>query len=83
MALYYSNKTIIIIKKGNIKHNGHFCCLICFHLLRTEKRLKSHKKVCINKNICSGRVPSEENMLLMFTQYKEISLGTIYDLCRS
>ena len=32
------------------KYNGDFCCLNC-HSFRTENKLKSHEKVCKNKDV--------------------------------
>ena len=42
------------------KHKGDFYCLNCLHSLRTENKLKSHEKVCKNKNFCGIAMPSEK-----------------------
>ena len=35
-----------------IAFKGDFCCLNCLHSFRTENKLKSHEKVCKNKDFC-------------------------------
>ena len=34
------------------KHKGDFYCVNGLHSFRTENRLKSHEKVCKNKDFC-------------------------------
>ena len=41
--------------------------------MEQKNRLKSHEKVCIKKDFFSVGMPSEEIMLLKFTQYQESS----------
>ena len=41
----------------------------CLHSLRTENKLKSHEKVCKNKNFCGIAMPSEKDRILEFNQY--------------
>ena len=69
MALSCSKKTIHIIKRNNIKHDGDFYCLNCLHSFRTENKLKSHEKVCKNKDFCGIVMPSEKDNILEFNQY--------------
>ena len=46
------------------KHHGDFYCLNYLHSFRTEKKLKSHEKVCKNKEFCGILMPSEKDNLL-------------------
>ena len=39
------------------------------HSFRTENKLKSHKKVCKNKDFCGIVMPSEKDKVLEFNQY--------------
>ena len=41
----------------------------CLHSFRTENKLKSHEKVCKNKDFCGIVMPSENNSILQFNQY--------------
>ena len=40
------------------KDKGNFYCLNCLHSFRTENELKSHEKVCKNKDYCGIVMPS-------------------------
>ena len=51
------------------KYHGGFCYLNCLHFFRTENKLKSHKKVCINKDFCGTVMPSEKDKILAFKHY--------------
>ena len=51
------------------KHKGDFLCLNCLHSFRTENKLKSHEKVCKNKDFCRILMPSEKEKILEFNQY--------------
>ena len=42
------------------KHNGDFYCFNSHHSFRTENKLKSHIKVCKNKDVCGVAMPSED-----------------------
>ena len=48
------------------KHLGHFYCLSCLRSFRTENKLKSHEKVCKNKDYCRIAMPSEKDKILEF-----------------
>ena len=50
------------------KHHGDFYCINCLHLLATENKCKSHKKVCENKDFCDFVMPSEDTKILEFNQ---------------
>ena len=41
------------------KHEGDFDCLNCLHSFRTENKLKSHEKLCKNKDFCVIVMPSK------------------------
>ena len=41
----------------------------CLHFFRTENKLKSHEKVCKNKDFCGIVMPSEKDNILEFNQY--------------
>ena len=43
------------------KHKGNFYCLNCLHSFRTENKLKSHEKVCKNKDFCGIVLPTEKD----------------------
>ena len=51
------------------KHHGDFYCLNCLHSSRAESKLKSHVKICKNKDFCGIVMPSEKNNILEFNQY--------------
>ena len=46
-----------------------FNCLNCFHSFRTENKLKSHEKVCKNKDFSGIVMPSQKVNILQFNQY--------------
>ena len=39
------------------------------HSFRTENKLKSHEKICKNKDFCGIVMPLEKNNILEFNQY--------------
>ena len=51
------------------KHKGDFYCLNCLHSFRTENKLRSHEKVCENKDFCGIAMPSKNDNILEFNQY--------------
>ena len=65
MTLSCSQKTICII------NHGDFYCLNCFHSFATEKKLKSLKTACENKDFCNVNLPSEDSKILGFNQYQK------------
>ena len=48
-----------------------FSRLNCLHSFTTRKKLKSHKKVCENKDFGSVVMPSKDTKILEFNQYQE------------
>ena len=71
MTLFYSKKTISIIKRTTSKHHGDFYCLSCLHSFATENKLESHKKLCKNNIFCNITMPSEDSKILEFNQNKK------------
>ena len=67
---YLAVKKLSTILRGIIsKHHGDFYCLDCLHSFRTENKLKSHEKVCKNKDFCRIVMSLEKNMLLLIIKY--------------
>ena len=71
------SKKISTLLRGNNKNNKNshgvlmlyqnamaIYCLDCLHSLRTENKLKSHEKVCKNKDFCGIVLPSEKDKIL-------------------
>ena len=44
-------------------------CLNCLHSFTTENKLKSHGKLCKNKDFCEIVMPSEKDNILESNQY--------------
>ena len=59
----------IIEKYKFKKHNADFYCLNYLYSLRTENKLRSHEKVCHNKNFCEIMMSFKEDNVLKFNQY--------------
>ena len=54
-----------------------FYCLNCLYSFRTENKLRSHDKVCKNKDFCGIVMPSEKD-ILEFNQFiKSDKMGCI------
>ena len=51
------------------KHHGDFYCLNCLHSFIAENKLKSHEKICKNKDFYGIIMQSEKNNMLEFNQY--------------
>ena len=69
MALSCSKKSFALSLGITSKHKGNFYCLNCLHSSKTENKIKSHEKVCKNKDICEIVMPSEKDNILEFNQY--------------
>ena len=65
-ALYCIKKLSAFLRGTISKHDGDFYCLNSLHSFGTENKLKSHEKVCKNKNFCGSLMPSEKNNILEF-----------------
>ena len=46
-----------------------FCCLNRLHSFRIENKLKTHEKVCGNKDFCGIAMPSKKNNILELNQF--------------
>ena len=51
------------------KHDSGFYCLNCLHSFRTENKLKSHEKVCKNKEFSGIIMSSEKDKILELNQH--------------
>ena len=68
LALTCSKKLSTLLRGLTSKHRGDFYCLNCLHSFRTENKLKSHEKVCKNKDFCGIVMTSEKDKVLEFKQ---------------
>ena len=50
-------------------YHGDFYCLNCLHSFATENKLKSHEKVCRNKDFLGIVLPTQKNDALEFNHY--------------
>ena len=50
------------------KYKGGFCCLNCLHSFKTENKLKSHEKLCTNKDFRGIVMPSEKDNILQLNK---------------
>ena len=69
MALSRVKNLSILLRGITSKHHDDFYCLNCLHSFRTENKLKSHEKVCKNKDFYGIVMPSEKDNILEFNQY--------------
>ena len=61
------------------KINGDFYYLNCIHYFRTINKLKSHKKVCENKDFCGIIISSVKKNISEFDQYmKSVKMPYIF-----
>ena len=51
--------------------------MIIIIVFTTENKLKSHEKVCKNKDLCGITMLSEKNNILQFNQYMYIKITFI------
>ena len=69
---YHAVKKLLTLLTGiTSKSNGDFFCLNCLHSFKTKNNLKSHKKVCENKDFCNVAMPSEDTKILELNQYRK------------
>ena len=59
-------KLSTLLREITSKHHGDFYCLNCLYSFRTENKLKSHEKVCKNKDSRGILMPSEKENILEF-----------------
>ena len=69
MALSCSTKLSTLLRRITSKYHGDFYCLNCLHSFSTENKLKSHEKICKNKDFCGIVMPSEKYNILEFNHY--------------
>ena len=60
---------VLSCSKITSKHERDFYCLNCLHSFRTQNKLKSHEKICENKDFCVIEMPSEKDNILQFNQH--------------
>ena len=53
------------------KHRSDFCYLNCLHSFRTGIKLKSHEKVCKNKDFSGIVMQAEKDNVLKFNECKK------------
>ena len=69
---YIEVKKLSALLRGiSSKHDGDFYCLNCLHFSVTKNKLESYKKLCENKVFCNVAMPSEDNKILKFNQYRK------------
>ena len=67
---YLGLKKLSVLLRGiTSKHVADFYSLNYLHLFRTKSKLKSHKKFCENKDLCSAAMTFEGTKILEFSQY--------------
>ena len=64
-------KLSALLREITSKQSGDFYCLNGLHSFATIKKLKSHKKVCENKDFCNVKMPFEDSKILKFNQYQK------------
>ena len=64
-------KLSALLRETISKHHSDFYYLNNLNSFATEKKRKSHKKVCENKDLCNTIMPSEDTILLEFNQYQK------------
>ena len=62
-------KLSALLHRITSKNKSDFYYLNRLHFFRTEKKLKSHEKVCKNKDFCGNVMSSEKDNILEFNQY--------------
>ena len=62
-------KLSTLLKGITSKHNFDFYCLTYPYSFITENELKSHEKLCKNKDFCGIILSSEKSNVLEFNQY--------------
>ena len=63
-------KSSALLHEINSKHEGNFYCLNCLHSFTIENKLKSHERICKNKDFYGIVMPSQKDNLLQFSQHK-------------
>ena len=69
LALSCNKKKLSVLLRGiTSKYDGDFYSLNCLHSFKRENKLKSHEKVCENKDFCGIVMQSVKNNMLEFNQ---------------
>ena len=55
-----------LLRRITLKHNGDYYCLNYLHSFRKKNKLRSHKKICEKKDLCSVAMPSIDTKILEF-----------------
>ena len=58
-----------LLRRIILKNNGYSYCLNCLYSFRTKNELKSHEKLCKNKDICGIALPPQKDNIIKFNQY--------------
>ena len=66
MALPCSKKLSALLHRITSKHKSDFYCSNCLHWFWTKNKLKSHEKVCKNKDFCGVAMLSEKDKISEF-----------------
>ena len=69
MVLSCSKKLSTLLRGISSKRYEDFYCLNCLHSFRTENKLKSHEKLCKNKDFFGIVMPAEKNKILKSHEY--------------
>ena len=64
-----SKKLSALLKGITSKNDFDSYCLNCLHSFRIKNKLKSHEKVCKNKDFCGVLLPSQKCNILKLNQY--------------
>ena len=64
-----SKKLSALLKGITSKNDFDSYCLNCLHSFRIKNKLKSHEKLCKNKDFCGVLLPSQKCNILKFNQY--------------
>ena len=75
-------KLLVLLRKAISKNTDDFCCLNCLHSLRTQNKLKSHKKIYENKDLFGIITLLEKDNMLEFSKYVESNKMPYIICCR-
>ena len=60
---YFAVKKLsALLHKRTSNHKDDFYCLSCLDSFKKENKVKSHEKVCKNKDFCGIVMPSKKNV---------------------
>ena len=67
----FCERTINIIKRNSFQTSWWFLLSELPSFFCSQKNVKSHEKVCENKDFCNVIIPSEDTKILGFNQYQK------------